>query len=144
MVIGRKHIADASLRQLHCLLVSLKNTADNVAKQYNVDNKYKTWHFISKPQKTPLSLLVLLAYWRPSGSKSMKLFKSWCSMSRWHLLLCRMDQETAPVAEGTEQSVRNIFEYSNIRIYWSQIFIRTFVRVNFSLTDIFRHLLVLN
>ena len=44
-----------------------------------------------------------------------------------------MDQETAPVAEGTEQSVRNIFEYSNILIYWSQIFIRTFVRVNFSI-----------
>ena len=29
--------------------------------------------------------------------------------------------------------------YSNIRIYWSQIFILTFVHINFSLTNIFGH-----
>ena len=39
----------------------------------------------------------------------------------------------------THQSVTNIFEYSNIRIYWSRIYIRTFVRINFSFTNIFGH-----
>ena len=42
------------------------------------------------------------------------------------------------------QSVTNIFEYSNIRIYWSRIYIRTFVRINFSFTNIFGHSFVLN
>ena len=37
----------------------------------------------------------------------------------------------------TQQSVTNTFEYSNIRIYWSRIYIRTFVRINFSFTNIF-------
>ena len=32
--------------------------------------------------------------------------------------------------------------YSNIRIYWSQIYIRTFVCINFSFTNIFGHSLV--
>ena len=32
--------------------------------------------------------------------------------------------------------------YSNIRIYWSRIFIRTFIRINFSFTNIFGHLFV--
>ena len=41
--------------------------------------------------------------------------------------------------DGLEQSVTNIFEYSNIQIYWSQIYIRTFVRINFSLMNIFGH-----
>ena len=38
-----------------------------------------------------------------------------------------------------DQSVTNIFEYSNIRIYWARIFIRTFIRVNFVCTNIFGH-----
>merc|ERR1719362_2517091 len=42
------------------------------------------------------------------------------------------------------QSVTNIFEYSNIRIYWSRIYIRTFVRANFSFTNIFGHSFVSN
>ena len=42
------------------------------------------------------------------------------------------------------QSVTNIFEYSNIRIYWSRINIRTFVCVNFSFTNIFGHSFVSN
>ena len=42
------------------------------------------------------------------------------------------------------QSVTNIFEYSNIRIYWSRIYIRTFVRINFSFTNIFGHSFVSN
>ena len=42
------------------------------------------------------------------------------------------------------QSVTNIFEYSNIRIYWSQIYIRTFVHINFSFTNIFGHSFVSN
>ena len=36
-----------------------------------------------------------------------------------------------------DQSVTNIFEYSNIRIFSIQIFIRTFVRINFLDTNIF-------
>ena len=36
-----------------------------------------------------------------------------------------------------EQSVTNIFEYSNIRIFSIRIFIRTFVRINFLDTNIF-------
>ena len=42
------------------------------------------------------------------------------------------------------QSVTNIFEYSNIRVYWSRIYIRTFVRINFSFTNIFGHSFVSN
>ena len=42
------------------------------------------------------------------------------------------------------QSVTNIFEYSNIRIYWSRIYIRTFVRINVSFTNIFGHSFVSN
>ena len=42
------------------------------------------------------------------------------------------------------QSVTNIFKYSNIRIYWSQIYIWTFVRINFSFTNIFGHSFVSN
>ena len=42
------------------------------------------------------------------------------------------------------QSVTNIFEYSNIRIYWWRIYIRTFVRINFSFTNIFGHSFVSN
>ena len=42
------------------------------------------------------------------------------------------------------QSVTNIFEYSNIRIYWSRIYIRTFVCINFSFTNIFEHSFVSN
>ena len=34
--------------------------------------------------------------------------------------------------------------YSNIRMYWSQIYIRTFVRINFSFTNIFGHSFVSN
>ena len=45
---------------------------------------------------------------------------------------------------GMQQSVTNIFEYSNIRIYWSRIYIRTFVRINFSFTNIFGHSFVSN
>ena len=44
--------------------------------------------------------------------------------------------------ECSHQSVTNIFEYSNIRIYWSRIYIRTFVFINFSFTNIFGHSLV--
>ena len=42
------------------------------------------------------------------------------------------------------QSVTNISEHSNIRIFWSQIFIRTFVRIKFSYTNIFGHSFVSN
>ena len=42
------------------------------------------------------------------------------------------------------QSVTNIFKYSNIRIYWSWIYIQTFVRINFSFTNIFGHSFVSN
>ena len=42
------------------------------------------------------------------------------------------------------QSVTNIFEYSNIRIYWSQIYIRTFICINFSFANIFGHSFVSN
>ena len=45
---------------------------------------------------------------------------------------------------SVKQSVTNIFEYSNIRIYWSRINIRTFVRINFSFTNIFGHSFVSN
>ena len=48
------------------------------------------------------------------------------------------------VCHSSKQSVTNIFEYSNIRIYWSRIYIRTFVRVNFSFTNIFGHSFVSN
>ena len=48
------------------------------------------------------------------------------------------------VYTGLNQSVTNIFEYSNIRIYWSRIYIRTFVRINFSFTNIFGHSFVSN
>ena len=48
------------------------------------------------------------------------------------------------VRTHTHQSVTNIFEYSNIRIYWSRIYIRTFVRINFSFTNIFGHSFVSN
>ena len=34
--------------------------------------------------------------------------------------------------------------YLNIRIYWSRIYIRTFVRINFSFTNIFGHSFVSN
>ena len=44
----------------------------------------------------------------------------------------------------SDQSVTNIFKYSNIRIYWSQIYIRPFVRINFSITNIFGHSFVSN
>ena len=43
-----------------------------------------------------------------------------------------------------DQSVTNIFKYSIIQIYWSQVFIRTFVRINFSFMNIFEHSFVLN
>ena len=42
------------------------------------------------------------------------------------------------------QSVTNIFEYSNIRIYLLQIFIWTFVLVNFFDANIFGHSFVSN
>ena len=42
------------------------------------------------------------------------------------------------------QSVTNISEHSNIRIFWSQIFIRTFVRIKFSYTNILGHSFVSN
>ena len=45
-----------------------------------------------------------------------------------------MNLQLAPV-----QSVTNIYEYSNIQIYQAQIFIRTFVRVNFVCMNIFGH-----
>ena len=44
-----------------------------------------------------------------------------------------------PPPSPPHQSVTNIFEYSNIRIYWSQIYIRISVRINFSFTNIFGH-----
>ena len=47
-------------------------------------------------------------------------------------------------SQVSKQSVTNIFEYSNIRIYWSRIYIRTFVRINFSFTNIFGHSFVSN
>ena len=46
-----------------------------------------------------------------------------------------------PLNQG---SVANIFEYSNIQIYRSRIYIRTFVRINFSFTNIFGHSFVSN
>ena len=39
---------------------------------------------------------------------------------------------------------QNKFEYLNIWIYWLQIFIRTFVRFNFSFANIFGHSFVLS
>ena len=54
--------------------------------------------------------------------------------------LTSVPQEIFPLV----QSVTNIFEYSNIRIYWSRIYIRTFIRINFSFTNIFGHSFVSN
>ena len=39
----------------------------------------------------------------------------------------------------SKQSVTNIFEYTNIWIYLSQMFIRSFVHINFYYTNIFGH-----
>ena len=48
------------------------------------------------------------------------------------------------MAFSLAQSVTNVFEYSNIRIYWTRIYIQTFVRINFSFTNIFGHSFVSN
>ena len=56
----------------------------------------------------------------------------------WKLFICIFVNACA------HQSVTNIFEYSNIRIYWSRINIRTFVRIHFSFTNIFGHSFVSN
>ena len=42
------------------------------------------------------------------------------------------------------QSMTNIFEYSNIRIYWSKIFIWTFIRIKVSFLNILGHSFVSN
>ena len=59
-----------------------------------------------------------------------------CSVTKW----VSTDLLKQSVSECDEYI--RIFEYLNIRIYWSQIYIQTFVRINFSFTNIFGHSLV--
>ena len=78
-----------------------------------------------------------------------KILQSSCALdgeSAWLLLygLNEISQSLVQYIFGLEQSVTNIFEYSDIQIYWSRIYIRTFVRINFSFTNIFGHSFVSN
>ena len=54
------------------------------------------------------------------------------------------DDMTMWWTEHPMQSVTNIFEYSNIRIYWSKIFIWTFIRIKVSFLNILGHSFVSN
>ena len=63
----------------------------------------------------------------PKMSSSPQLFRQFCHLDR-------RDPNVHP-----NQSVTNIFKYSNIRIYWSPIFIWTFVLARFVCTNIFGH-----
>ena len=69
----------------------------------------------------------------------------WSAENRIGNRVNRPNKEVGPIAKlmssifstssppsSRKQSVTNIFEYSNIRIYWSRIYVRTFVRINFS------------
>ena len=47
-------------------------------------------------------------------------------------------------SHGLSARIRVWQIYSNIRIYWSRIYIRTFIRINFSFTNIFGHSFVSN
>ena len=61
-----------------------------------------------------------------------------------HHLITFDCQRKADLIDNLNQSVTNIFEYSNIRIHWSKILIQTFVCINFSFTNIVGHSFVSN
>ena len=109
-------------------------------------------------------------FWARNTCVSAKVFASWTYWEKWKVFLAKNTSVSAKVGRKTSwpcrlyrncctqnessicvyicihlhQSVTNIFEYSNIRIYWSRIYIRTFVRINFSFTNIFGHSFVSN
>ena len=68
----------------------------------------------------------------------------WLKLSQIKLNIKMECGNVWPRQPSPDQSVTNIFEYSNIRIYWSRIYIRTFVRIKFSFTNIFGHSFVSN
>ena len=96
------------------------------------------------------------------GTCITNFHQKWCIITyfanHWEWLACYkvINFPTYFSSLKPYQSVTNIFEYSNIWIYWSQIYIRTFicinfffceyirtfVRVKFVCTNMFGHLLV--